>query len=66
MERQVQTVLRSLYSLSWLDLENTKVKVSLERNDTAILAHLSDVSNQSGQAMVRILYKYFPYPNSVS
>ena len=43
MERQIQTALLSLCSRSLLDLENTKVKVFLQTNGTAILARPSDV-----------------------
>ena len=55
MERQVQTALLSLHSRSWLNLENTKVKVSLERNGTVILAvHIKPVWSSRGTYFVRV------------
>ena len=55
MKRQVQIVLLSMYSRSWLDLENAKVNVSLDSNGIAILTQLGGISSQSDQAMARIL-----------
>ena len=59
MEHQVQTALLPLYSHSWLNLENTKVKVSLERKGAAIFAwHIKPV--WSSQPWYRFCISIFP------